>query len=221
MWNFCGPTLARLVLARQAAYRMPRPLRDEQPGMTYHVTSVAVADTVLVRSDHDRERFFAQLQTVAQSLGWTCLAVCLLDTHYHLLVTISEANLARGMQRLNGSYAQSFNLRYGRKGHLFGSRYYGGKVLSPGHLLMALRYIARNACDKGADPARYPWSSYPGVIGIRPCWPFIARATVLELFGPADAAVRLLRAFVEDERRPADRGGGAGGVRPRRGPRAP
>ena len=197
---------------------MPRALRDEQPGMTYHVTSHAVADTQLVRNDGDRERFVAQLQAVAESLGWTCLAMCLLDTHYHLLVTISEANLARGMQRLNGSYAQFFNLKYGRKVHLFGARYYGGKVLSPGHLLMALRYIARNARDKGADPARYPWSSYPGVIGTRPCWSFIAKTSVLELFGSAEVAVRMLRDFIEEERRPAEPGGGGegtGGVRPR------
>jgi REP element-mobilizing transposase RayT len=186
--------------------------------MTYHVTAHAVAEARLVRNDDDRRRFIAQLQTVAQSLGWTCLAVCLLDTQYHLLVTISDANLARGMQRLNGSYAQSFNLKYGRKGHLFGGRYYGGKVLSPGHLLMAVRYIARNAHDKGADPASYPWSSYPGVIGTRPCWPFIARAQVLELFGAVDVAVQLLRDFIEDARPPEERGGGGAGkagVRPR------
>jgi putative transposase len=178
--------------------------------MTYHVTSHAVAEARLVRDDGDRARFLAQLQAVAELFGWTCLAVCLLDTHYHLLVRISDTNLARGMQRLNGSYAQFFNLKYGRKGHLFDGRYWGGAVVTPGHLLMAVRYIARNARDKGVHPARYRWSSYPGVIGAQPCWPFIARAAVLELFGAAEAAVRSLREFVEDD----DRSGGAAGVRP-------
>jgi putative transposase len=179
---------------------MPRPLREEQPGMTYHVTAHAVAEARLVRDDGDRQRFLVQLQMVAESLGWSCLAVCLLDTHYHLLVTISDRNLARGMQRLNGAYAQFFNRKYARKGHLFGGRYYGGKVLTPTHLLLAVRYIARNAHDKGADPARYPWSSYPGLIGTRPCWPFIDRTTVLTLFGPPDTAVTTLRDFVDDTR---------------------
>ena len=69
--------------------------------------------------------------------------MCLLDTHYHLLVTISETNLARGMQRLNGSYAQFFNLKYGRKGHLFGGRYYGGKSADDRAIsCMTVRYIA-------------------------------------------------------------------------------
>lgn len=192
---------------------MPRPLRDEQPGLTYHVTAHAVADTRLVRDDGDRQRFLAQLQTVADSLGWTCLAACLLDTHYHLLVTISDRNLANGMQRLNGGYAQWFNRKYARKGHLFGSRYYGGKVLTPTHLLLALRYIARNARDTGADPARYRWSSYPGLIGTRPCWPFIARSHILALFGPADTAITRLRHFV-DEPAPPAAAGALPGVRP-------
>jgi REP element-mobilizing transposase RayT len=192
---------------------MPRPLRNEEPGMTYHVTSHAVADSTLVRDEGDRERFIAQLQLVAESLGWTLLAVCLLDTHYHLLVTISDTNLARGMQRLNGSYAQFFNRKYARKGHLFGGRYYGGAVRTGAHLLLSIRYIARNARDKGADPARYRWSSYPGVIGERPCWPFIAKQEVLALFGAAETAVHLLREFVEERTRPAP-DDGLPGVRP-------
>jgi len=181
--------------------------------MTYHVTAHSVAEARLVRDDGDRERFLAQLQMVADALGWTCLAVCLLDNHYHLLVTISEANLARGMQRLNGSYAQFFNRKYARKGHLFGGRYYGGAVRTTGHLLLAIRYIARNARDKGADPERYRWSSYPGVIGTRPCWPFIARETVLALFGPAASALALLREFIAEGGPPAE-AGDAAGVRP-------
>jgi REP element-mobilizing transposase RayT len=192
---------------------MPRRLRDEQPDVTYHVTSHAVADTRLVRDDLDRQRFLGQLQMVVEGLQWTCLAACLLDTHYHLLVTLSERNLARGMQRLNGEYAAFFNRRHERAGHLFGARYYGGKVVTQAHLLLAIRYIARNPRALGAHPAEYPWSSYPGVIGTRPCWPFIARAAVLALFGPAKDAVRVLRAFVEDDD-PAPGSGALPGVRP-------
>jgi putative transposase len=174
--------------------------------MTFHVCVKSVAEARLARDDSDRECFLTHVQTVVGAFGWSCLAVCLLDTHYHLLLTISEANLSRGMQRLNGSYAQFFNRKYERKGHLFGARYYGGPVLTQAHLLATLRYVARNALDVGADPAHYRWSSYPGVIGTRPCWPFIAKARVLELFGPPQIAVRLLRAFVEDDAPPGAMG---------------
>jgi hypothetical protein len=38
-----------------------------------------------------------------------------------------------------------------------------------------------------------------GVIGTRPCWPFIAKARVLALVGSAEVAVRSLRDFIEEE----------------------
>lgn len=145
--------------------------------------------------------------------SWTCLAVALLDNHYHLLVTISEPNLARGMQRLNGTYAGFFNRKYGRKGHLFGARYYSGPIVSSAHLLMTIRYIARNrtAARLSEDPASDVWSSYPGVVGKRVCWPFIGRRQLLALVGPEALAASLLVDLVEG----GDRAGELpGGVRP-------
>jgi REP-associated tyrosine transposase len=151
---------------------VPRPLRDEQPGTTYHVISRAVADTRLVRDDSDRRRLLVQLQTVAESLGWTCLAVCVLDTSYHLVVTISDANLARGMQRLNGTYAQFFNRKYGRKGHLFGARYSGARIVTPTHLRLVIRSLTRS----------HSRSSITSICARRPAG---ARGMLLRLAGAA------------------------------------
>ena len=192
---------------------MPRPLREQVPGATYHVTAHAVAGTKLVRNNRDRQRFFDELAVVVAKYRWTCLAVALLDNHYHLLVTISEPNLAQGMQRLNGVYAALFNRVHGRKGHLFGSRYYSGPVVSTGHLLLTIRYIARNrtAASLAQTPAQDRWSSYGGVIGTQPCWPFVAKSNVLELFGPEADSVRILIDFVEG---PADGDAPPVGVRP-------
>jgi REP-associated tyrosine transposase len=188
---------------------MARPLRDEEAGMTYHVTACAVDEGVLVLDDGDRQRFLARLEEVAAELGWIVLAVCLLETHYHLLVTIKEKNLSKGIQRINGAYAQWFNRKYKRRGHLFGGRFYGGRVRGLAHYLLSIRYIARNARDKGEHPAHYEWSSYPGLAGTRPCWPFIAKQAVLAVFG----TVERLRQFVEDDK-PIGPGGGAPGLRP-------
>jgi putative transposase len=178
---------------------MPRALRMQTAGATYHVTAHAVAGAKLVRNDVDRRRLLADITTVVGIYGWICLAACLLDNHYHLLVTTPEPNLALGMQRLNGSYAAFFNDKYRRKGHLFGSRYYSGYIESEGHLLNTFRYIARNAAE--ADPSLHPradrWNSYPGVVGATECWPFIARLNVLKHFGPGQSAIAVLEEFVE------------------------
>jgi REP element-mobilizing transposase RayT len=192
---------------------MARQLRRQVSGETYHVTTHAVAGAKIVRKDEDRARFLAELATVVVRYHWTCLAVAVLDNHYHLLVTITEPNLSRGMQRLNGAYAGFFNRKYSRKGHLFGARYYSGPVVTPGHLLMTVRYIARNRFVVGAakDPTHDRWSSYPGVIGTAKRWPFVAAGELLRYFGSGAAAIAMLRDFVEgatDERTPAN------GVRP-------
>ena len=176
------------------------------PGATYHVTAHAVAGTRLVRRDGDRKRFLDGLASVVATFKWTCLAVSLLDNHYHLLIKISEPNLARGMQRLNGTYAAAFNRKYGRKGHLFGARYYSGEIVSDAHMLMTVRYIARNrtAAASAQDPATDVWSSYPGVVGKAICWPFIARSELLAMIGPEASALAMLEELVEG----GDRGGG-------------
>lgn len=166
-----------------------------------------------MRRDTDRQRFLDELASVVAKYNWTCLAVALLDNHYHLLVRLSEPNLAQGMQRLNGGYAGFFNRKYGRKGHLFGARYYSHAIVSSAHLLMTIRYIARNrtAAHLASDPSSDVWSSYPGVVGKVPCWPFIGRSELLALIGPAALAASLLIDLVEG----VD-GGGAfpGRVRP-------
>ena len=58
-------------------------------------------------------------------LGSVVLQVAGLKTgnHFHLLPETPEPNLVSGMRILLGSYAQAWNRRRSRKGHLFQGRY--------------------------------------------------------------------------------------------------
>jgi REP-associated tyrosine transposase len=179
---------------------MPRPLRNEEPGATYHVTINAVEGSTIVRDDVDHATLLRLAAAVIPRQGWICLAFCILNTHFHLLVTTPKPNLAEGMQLLNGRYAQLFNRRHERKGHLFCSRYYAGRIRSEAHLLLTVRYIARNPVEAGTveNPCDARWSSYAGVVSGSGCWPFIDREWLLELFGGGEAGLAALRDFVED-----------------------
>ncbi|MBV8079582.1 MAG: transposase [Actinobacteria bacterium] len=165
------------------------------------MTSHSVHENAFVRDDVDRRLFLDIVDATVEQYEWDCLALCILDTHYHLLVTTRQANIALGMQFLNGRFAQLFNLRHGRRGHLFRERYWGGLVAVDGHLVMSLRYVALNPVAAGLarHPCDYPWSSYPGVVGVSPCWSFVAKDKVLELFGPSPHGARRLRALVEGD----------------------
>jgi hypothetical protein len=90
-----------------------------------------------------------------------------MGTHYHLIVQTPRVNLAAGMQMLNGRYAQRFNWRYRRRGHLFGGRFMSVHIQDETHLMAAHRYVARNPVRAGlcAAPADWRWSSYRALVG--------------------------------------------------------
>jgi REP element-mobilizing transposase RayT len=145
--------------------------RVQPPETTFHITANGNGDreSIFV-DDRDRHRFLQTLAETTSRFAWDVRAYCLMDTHYHLLVHTPEPTLARGMARLNGVYAQNFNYRHGRRGHLFRDRYWSVPLLTDEHLLLALRYIARNPVAAGLcdDASEWPWSSHRAAAGIEP-----------------------------------------------------
>ena len=102
---------------------MARPLRVCPPGAVIHVITRGNARGAIVRDDDDRHEFLVLLARAVERYQWLCHAHCLLDNHYHLLIEVPLGNLPNGMRHLNGRYAQRFNARYDRSGHLFQARY--------------------------------------------------------------------------------------------------
>jgi putative transposase len=124
------------------------------------VTARAIGGDALFRDDLDRRVFLAQFARAATSSRWSCHAYCLMTTHYHLLVETSQKALSRGMHRLNGCYAQSFNARHGRKGHLFEERFSAYLVEGDRYVEQASRYILENPVRAGMCERidLWPWS---------------------------------------------------------------
>ena len=143
---------------------MARQARCAAAGETYHVMARATFGRRLFVLTDDRQYFERRLADVVSRYGWSCLAYCLLGTHYHLLVSTPEANLGEGMHRLNGMYAQAFNDRHDEFGHLFRSRYKTVLVEAEGHFLELFRYIALNPVRAGlcARPSDWRWSKLSG-----------------------------------------------------------
>lgn len=148
---------------------MSRPLRIEFPDALYHVTARGNERKRIVRDDEDRLLWLGVLDRTVRRFDWKCHAFCLMRNHFHLLVQTPRANLARGMRELNGVYAQAFNGRHRRVGHLFGGRYCAVLVERETHLLSTARYIVLNPerVDDGAIRVdRYRWSSYRATVGL-------------------------------------------------------
>ncbi len=99
--------------------------------------------------------------------GWKLHDYALMGNHFHLLIETPEANLSSGMHKLEGPYAQRFNRRHGRTGHLFGSRFKACLVEGGRYLMEVSRYIALNPVRAGIveHPGDYGWSSYRAKAG--------------------------------------------------------
>ena len=101
----------------------------------------------------------AQLREVIRKFAWNVYAYCLMPNHYHLVLSTERESLSKGMHRLNGLYAQRFNRRHGRVGHLFQNRFSAYVIESDAHLLSAILYVGDNPVRAGLAerPADWPW----------------------------------------------------------------
>lgn len=181
---------------------MTRPLRPDLPGATHHVAALAVEKEVAFREPADRRRLIAQLGAIVDLYRWNCRSFCLMGTHFHLILNTPEATLSRGMQHLCGAYAQWFNWKYGRRGHLFGRRFGSVQILSESHLLNAHRYVALNPVRAGLceRPESWRWGSYRALVGLEDPPHFLDVGGVMNLFSTEVVGARsVFRRLVEAE----------------------
>jgi REP element-mobilizing transposase RayT len=161
----------------------------EVAGGIGHVYARGNNHGAIFADDDDRRRYLAILGSVVEARRWRCLGYCLMSNHVHLLVETPRANLGAGIGQAHGLYARSFNLRHGRKNHLFGSRYGVTPIRTEQHLWFAAAYVALNPvkariCCRLDD---WPWSSHTAITGHRPApwWLDVGRLlSFYEVLGP-------------------------------------
>jgi REP-associated tyrosine transposase len=143
---------------------VPRIRRSELPDGIFHVTTRGVFRRHVFTDDADRLHFLELLELVVRRHVWECHAFCLMGTHYHLVVETATDPLSAGMQYLNGEYAQRFNRRHGRDGHVFGARFSSWVIRDDDHFVRTVEYVLANPVRAGLveDWTRWPWSAARG-----------------------------------------------------------
>ncbi|MFQ5680884.1 MAG: hypothetical protein ACE5GG_02365 [Candidatus Omnitrophota bacterium] len=86
---------------------------------------------------------------------------CLIRNHLHLLIRLGEDNLSLAMKELFRQYAEFFNNKYQRKGHVFCGAFRQALCFDDTYFLATSLYIHLNPLKAKivSDPRQYRWSS--------------------------------------------------------------
>lgn len=182
---------------------MSRPLRVEREGAIWHITSRGVERRDIYLDRDDRSYFLEFLADTVVDARWRLHSYVLMANHYHLLIETPERTLSRGMKSLNERWAERFNWRHNRVGHLFQGRFTGIVVDREAHLRELLRYIVLNPVRCGAVEYAYDhdWSNYRATAGFapRPDW-LEVDWTLAQFHEDKAVATELYRQFVAEAR---------------------
>ena len=179
---------------------MSTQLRDESPGY-HHVVTRGNNKRTIYTEDRDRWFFCLTVDRIAKKFGWTVLAYCLMDNHYHLVISVGERGLSDGMCELNTGYAVWFNQEHGRVNHLFGKRFWNRRLRTEASLFNAIRYVIQNPQRAGAPGSleSHAWTSYAATIGLAFAEMKLARDELLAFFGNSPAyAIERFRAVCNE-----------------------
>ncbi|MDO4797510.1 MAG: transposase [Coriobacteriales bacterium] len=140
---------------------MPRTARKESASTLYHVINRGVGKQIIFEEDSDRVFFMRKLYDLLFEEDGFLLAWCLMDNHFHLLISAELASLMKLMHRLQTSYAGYYNKVHEHVGAVFGGRFKSEPVETDEYLMTVVRYIHENPLKGNiCDSLDYPWSSY-------------------------------------------------------------
>ena len=128
--------------------------------VVWHATTRGVARRSVFLDRDDGLRFLAQLSRAVDEWELDVHALCLMPNHYHFVVECLRDSLSRALHRVNGVYAETFNAKHRRSGHLWGDRFALWQVRDEEHLADTCRYVYANPVrarlvERASD---WPWS---------------------------------------------------------------
>ena len=152
---------------------MPRQARIKSDFGIYHIMFRGNNKQNIFVDDEDRLRLISMLENLPlqydyvtgkllKSRNCDIYAFCLMSNHVHILFRELDEDIDHSMKRLLTSYAQYYNGKYARIGHVFQDRYRSEPCNDLEYFITLLRYIHQNPVKAHLTQtvAEYPWSSW-------------------------------------------------------------
>ncbi|MBA4371925.1 MAG: hypothetical protein C0402_03580 [Thermodesulfovibrio sp.] len=183
---------------------MPRQARLDIPGALHHIMVRGINKAAIFDDDQDKALFLERLGNNVTEGNCSIYAWVLMSNHVHILFKSGREGISSVMRKLLTWYAQYYNRRHHRSGHLFENRYKSILCDEDAYLLALVRYIHLNPLRAGLVKTiealdSYQWSGHRAIIGkAKHTW--MDTDYVLARFGsPLRQALHGYRKFMSEE----------------------
>ncbi len=142
--------------------KLPRQARRKSHSNIYHCMLRGVNKQDIFFEDKDYLEFQDIIRKNKKKFLYQVYSYVLMPNHIHLEIKDENCKLSQIIHSIGTSYANYFNKKYKRVGHLFENRFKSRNVENVYYILNLARYIHQNPLKaKISTMEEYRWSSYP------------------------------------------------------------
>lgn len=144
------------------------------PGGIYHVIGRGFERRNVFAAAEDKRDFLHRLEDNLNRTAAQCLAWALMSNHFHLLIRIDSAPLAKLMAPVLSGFASYYNRSRERSGYVFQNRFQSILCEKDSYFLELVRYIHLNPLRAGLIQSlkeldSYSWTGHSALMGKSQC----------------------------------------------------
>ncbi|MCI8759954.1 MAG: transposase [Clostridia bacterium] len=140
---------------------MPRQIRRKSYSSIYHCMLRGINQQDIFYEEKDYLKFQDIIRKTKKNYLYQLYSYVLMPNHIHLEIKDENQKVSQIIHCIGTSYANYFNKKYKRKGHLFESRFLSKNVENIPYMLNLVRYIHQNPLKAGINEMEnYRWSSF-------------------------------------------------------------
>ena len=140
---------------------MPRQPRRKSHSKVYHCMLRGINKQDIFFEEKDYLEFQDIIKKTKKNFLYQLYSYVLMPNHIHLEIKDKNQKLSPIIHSMATSYANYFNKKYKRVGHVFENRFQSKNVEDHHYMLDLIRYIHQNPVKAGISQMnRYKWSSY-------------------------------------------------------------
>lgn len=140
---------------------MPRQPRRKSHNDVYHCMLRGINQQDIFLESKDYLEFQEIIRKTKKKFLYQIYSYVLMPNHIHLEIKDFNQTISKIIHSIATSYANYFNKKYERKGHVFENRFRSKNVGNLNYLLNLVRYIHQNPLKAGISLMEdYKWGSY-------------------------------------------------------------